>query len=75
MALAPQMQAFNTSMSEALLNGCLVTLLIIIIFKFIDFKKNMRIWLSSVGKIYIVCALLHNALTCLHVWKPNSRVL
>lgn len=35
-------------------------------FKFIDFKKNLKIGLSSVGKMYIVCALLRNALTCLY---------
>ena len=33
-------------------------------FKFIDLKKKLR--LTSVGKIYIVCALLKNALTCLY---------
>ena len=27
-------------------------------FKFRDFEKNLRIGLSQVGKIYIVCAIL-----------------
>lgn len=35
-------------------------------FKFIDFKKNLKIGLSSIGKLYIVCAVLQNALTCLY---------
>ena len=35
-------------------------------FKILDFKKNLKIGLSSVGKIYIVCALLRNAITCLY---------
>ena len=35
-------------------------------FKFLDYKKNLKIGLSSVGKMYIVCALLRNALTCLY---------
>ena len=35
-------------------------------FKFIDFKKNLKIGLSSVGKMYVVCALLRNALHCLY---------
>ena len=35
-------------------------------FKFIDLKKKLKIGLSNVGKIYIVCALLQNALTCLY---------
>jgi hypothetical protein len=35
-------------------------------FKFLDFKKNLKIALSQVGKIYRVCALLQNALTCMY---------
>ncbi len=35
-------------------------------FKFMDFKKNLKIGLSAVGKTYSVCALLRNALTCLY---------
>ena len=35
-------------------------------FKFIDFKKNLKIGISCVGKMYFVCALCHNALTCLY---------
>ena len=34
-------------------------------FKFLDFKKDLNIGLSSVGKMYTVCALLHNACTIL----------
>ena len=32
-------------------------------FKFIDFKRQMKINLSPVGKMYLVCALLENAQT------------
>ena len=35
-------------------------------FKFIDNMKNLKIGLSSVGKMYVVCTLLRNALTCLY---------
>ena len=35
-------------------------------FKFVDFKKTQKISLSAVGKMYIVCAILRNALTCLY---------
>ena len=35
-------------------------------FKFLDFKKNLKIGLSAVGKMYIICALLHNARCCLY---------
>lgn len=30
-------------------------------FKFLDFKKNLKVQLSAVGKMYIVCGLLQNA--------------
>ena len=35
-------------------------------FKFIDFKKEMKLYLSPVGKVYALCALLQNAHTCLY---------
>lgn len=35
-------------------------------FKFIDFKKNLKIGLSSAGKMYVVCAILRDAFTCLY---------
>ena len=35
-------------------------------FAFLDFKKNLKIGLSPVGKMYIVCALLRNAHSCLY---------
>ena len=62
------MIAFNQSMStvrksvERLFND------IVNYFKFMDFKKNLKISLSSVGKMYVVRAILRNALTCLY---PN----
>lgn len=40
--------------------------LLMMIFKFLDFKKNLKIGLSQVGKIYIVCSILRNAITCLY---------
>ena len=33
-------------------------------FKFLDFKKNLKIELSSVGKLYMVSGILRNDLTC-----------
>ena len=35
-------------------------------FKFLDLKKNLKIGLNAVGKMYIVCALLNNARSCLY---------
>ena len=58
--LTPQMQAFNSSMSSV--RSCDI----VNYFKFIDFKKNLKIGLSNIGKLYIVCAVLQNALTCLY---------
>ena len=58
--LAPEMEAFNTAVSsvrvtvEWLSNG------VSNYFKFIDFKKNLKIGMSAVGKQYIVSALLRN---------------
>ena len=65
-ALTPLMIDFNKSMStvresvEWLFND------IDTYCKFIDVKKNLKIGLSSVSKMYVVCALLGNALTCLY---------
>ena len=35
-------------------------------FKFLEFKKNLKIGLSPVGKMYIVSALLHKARCCFY---------
>lgn len=35
-------------------------------FKFLDFKKNFKVGLSSIGKMFIIYALLRNNLTCLY---------
>ena len=64
--LAPPMQDFNTSMSVVRASVEWLFGEIINYFKFMDFKKNLKINLSSVGKMYIVSAILRNALTCLY---------
>ena len=64
--LTSPMMEFNQSMStvresvEWLFND------ITNYFKFLDLKKNLKIGLSSVGKMYVAAALLRNALTCLY---------
>ena len=35
-------------------------------FAFMEFKKDLKVGLRAVGKMYIVCALLTNAHTCLY---------
>ena len=62
----PQMAAYNKSMSEVRVSVEWLFGDIANYFKFLDFKKNLKIELSSVGKLYVVSGLLRNALTCLY---------
>ena len=64
--ITPQMQAFNKSMSSVRVSVEWLFGDIANYFKFMDLKKNLKIGLSSVGKFYLVSALLTNALTCLY---------
>ena len=64
--LTREMQMFNEWMSAARVSVEGLFSDIVNYFKFLDFKKNLKIGLSQVGKMYIVCALLRNALTCLY---------
>lgn len=64
--LTPQMQDYNATMSAVRVSVEWLFGDIINYFKFMDFKKNLKIRLSSVGKMYVVCAILRNALTCLY---------
>ena len=52
------MEDYNKAMREVLVSVEWLFGDIINSFKFLDFKKNLKIGLSSVGKMYIVCALL-----------------
>ena len=64
--LTRQMEIFNEKMSAVRASVEWLFAEIINYFKFLVFKKNLRIGLSQVGKIYIVCAILRNALTRLY---------
>ena len=64
--LTPQKELYNYSMSSVRTSVEWLFGDIQNYFKFIDFKKNLKIALSSVGKMYVVSALLRNALTCLY---------
>ena len=61
--LTPEMVAYNKSMSRVRVAVEWIFGDIVNYFKFMDFKK---IGLSQVGKMYIVAAILRNALTCLY---------
>ena len=60
------MQAYNKAMRNVRSSVEWLFGDIINYFKFMDFKKNLKIGMSCVGKMYVVCALLPNALTCLY---------
>ena len=60
------MRAYNKSMSEVRTSVECIFGDIINYFKFLDFKRNLKIALSQVGKMYVVCAILQNALTCMY---------
>ena len=60
--LTPQMEAYNTATSTVRTSVEWLFGDIINYFKFLDLKMG----LSSVGKMYIVGAILRNGLTCLY---------
>ena len=67
--LTAEMEAFNKSMSRVRVTVEWLFGDIVNYFRFLDFKKNLKIGLSSVGKLYVVAAILRNALTCM---QPNN---
>lgn len=64
--LPPQMQDFNSSTSALHISVEWLFREIVKYFKFFDFKKKLIIGLSSVGKMYLVGAIIKNAHTCLY---------
>ena len=64
--LTPLQKQYNKAMSEVRASVEWVFGDIVNYFAFMDFKKNLKVELSAVGKMYIVCALLTNAHTCLY---------
>ena len=64
--ITPEMAAYNQSMSAVRVSVEWIFGDVINYFKFMDFKKNLKIGLSQVGKMYIVSAILRNGLTCLY---------
>ena len=64
--LTPQMQQYNAEMSAVRSSVEWLFGDVINSFKFNDFKKDLKLFLSSVGKIYVVSVILRNARTCLY---------
>ena len=64
--LTPLQHQWNQAMSSVRISVEWVFGDIINYFKFLDFRKNLKIQLSAVGKMYIVCTLLQNARSCFY---------
>ena len=64
--LTIQEKNFNTAMSKVRVSVEWVFGEVVNYFKFNDYKKNLKIGLSAVGKMYRTSALLTNAHTCLY---------
>lgn len=64
--ITPQMEEFNKAMSSVRISVEWLFGDIVNYFKFVDFKKTQKISLSAVGKMYIVCGILRNAMTSLY---------
>ena len=64
--LTPQMGQYNKGMNAVRSSVEWLFGDVINSFKFNDFKKDLKLFLSTVGKIYVVSVLLRNALTCLY---------
>ena len=64
--LTPEQQEWNKAMSSVRVSVEWIFGDIVNYFKYLDFKKGLKIQLSAVGKMYITCTLLHNARCCLY---------
>jgi len=63
--LTPQMEQYKTEMSAVSSSVEWLFGVVISSFKFNDFKHDLKLFFSIVGKIYVVSVLLQNAMTCL----------
>ena len=64
--ITPQMELYNKATSSVRMSVEWLFGDIVNHFKFLDFKKNLKISLSASGKMYIGAAILRNALTCMY---------
>ena len=64
--LTPVMEAFNASMSSVRESVEWNFGEVVRSFKALDFENNLKLGLSSVGKMYLVSSLIQNAITCLY---------
>ena len=72
--LTPDMEAFNSSMSKVRVSVEWIFGDVVKSFKFMDFKNNLKIGLSTVGKnVHSLCT--NQKCHYLHVWEPDIRFL
>ena len=71
--LTVQQEAFNTAISTVRESVEWLFPDIIEYFKFLDFKKNLKLQLNSVGKYCIASAIFRNALTCLYGNQTSNQ--
>ena len=64
--LTDDIKRFNTAMSSVRVSVEWLFGDVVNQFKFVDFKKNLKVALSPIGKIYITRAVLNNALICMY---------
>ena len=62
--LTDDMKLFHASMSACRISVEWLFGDVINYFKFLDYKNNLKIGMSNVGKMYVGCSILRNALTC-----------
>lgn len=70
--LTQEQKDYNKAMSKCRIGVEWVFGEITTYFSFMDFKRNLKIGLSPIGKMYSVCALLTNARTCLYKSQSSS---
>lgn len=64
--ITPEMQEFNQSMSSVRVSAEWAFGEVVRSFRCLDFKSNLKLGLSSVGKMYLVAAIIQNALSCFY---------
>ena len=64
--LTDDMKRFNTVMSSVRVSVEWLFGDVVNQFKFVDFKKSLKVALSPIGKMHITSAVLNNALICMY---------
>ena len=65
-AKTPLQNFWNKAMSQLRVSVEWIFRNILHYFKFLDFKKGLKLQLSAIGKMHIVCTLMQNARTCMY---------